>query len=31
VIFMTAATTLIAPPVLRYLFKKDAAPEPASQ
>ena len=24
VIFMTAATTLIAPPVLRYLFKKDA-------
>jgi Kef-type K+ transport system membrane component KefB len=29
VIFMTAATTLIAPPVLRYLFKKDAAPEPA--
>lgn len=28
VIFMTAATTLIAPPVLRYLFKRDA-PEPA--
>jgi len=28
VIFMTAATTLIAPPVLRYLFRKDA-PEPA--
>ncbi|MGO9209936.1 MAG: cation:proton antiporter [Terriglobales bacterium] len=27
VIFMTAATTLIAPPVLRYLFKRDAAVE----
>jgi Kef-type K+ transport system membrane component KefB len=27
VIFMTAATTLIAPPVLRYLFKRDAAAE----
>jgi len=25
VVFMTAATTLIAPPVLRYLFRKDAA------
>jgi Kef-type K+ transport system membrane component KefB len=23
VIFMTGATTLIAPPVLRYLFKKE--------
>jgi len=29
VIFMTAATTLIAPPVLRYLFKTDVAAEPA--
>jgi len=28
VIFMTGATTLIAPPVLRYLFKRDAS-EPA--
>ncbi|MFI5088632.1 MAG: cation:proton antiporter [Terriglobales bacterium] len=27
VIFMTGATTLIAPPVLRYLFKRDAAAE----
>jgi len=26
VIFMTGATTLIAPPVLRYLFKREAAP-----
>jgi len=25
VIFMTAATTLIAPPILRYLFKAEAA------
>jgi Kef-type K+ transport system membrane component KefB len=30
VIFMTAATTLIAPPVLRYLFRRDVAPEPVS-
>ena len=25
VIFMTAATTLVAPPVLRYLFRADVA------
>jgi len=31
VIFMTAATTLIAPPVLRYLFKRDAAAGGLSQ
>jgi len=30
VVFMTAATTLIAPPVLRYLFKRDAAAEGSS-
>ena len=30
VIFMTAATTLIAPPVLRYLFRRDAATGPAN-
>lgn len=29
VIFMTGATTLIAPPVLRYLFKRNVAAEPA--
>jgi len=29
VVFMTGATTLIAPPVLRYLFKKDAPAGPA--
>ncbi len=26
VLFMTAATTLLAPPILRYLFKRDAVP-----
>jgi len=25
VVFMTAATTLITPPVLRYLFRRDVA------
>jgi len=29
VVFMTGATTLIAPPVLRYLFKRDAPAGPA--
>jgi Kef-type K+ transport system membrane component KefB len=28
VIFMTGATTLLAAPVLRYLFKRDEATEP---
>jgi Kef-type K+ transport system membrane component KefB len=27
VIFMTGATTLIAPPILRYLFRREAAAE----
>jgi len=30
VVFMTAATTLIAPPVLRYLFSRDVAAEQLS-
>jgi Kef-type K+ transport system membrane component KefB len=29
VLFMTAATTLLAPPVLRYLFQRDLAKAPA--
>jgi Kef-type K+ transport system membrane component KefB len=28
VIFMTAATTLIAPPIMRLMFRDDAVPEP---
>ncbi|MBZ5648194.1 MAG: cation:proton antiporter [Acidobacteriia bacterium] len=31
VIFMTAATTLLAPPLLRYLFKRDLAKVPAPE
>ncbi len=29
VLFMTGVTTIIAPPVLRYLFKPPATPEAA--
>jgi Kef-type K+ transport system membrane component KefB len=29
VIFMTGATTLLAPPLLRYLFKQDKPEAPA--
>ena len=29
VLFMTAVTTILAPPVLRYLFKPPAAPQAA--
>jgi Kef-type K+ transport system membrane component KefB len=28
VIFMTAATTLIAPPIMRLIFREDAVPQP---
>ncbi len=31
VLFMTAATTLLAPPLLRYLFRRDLAKVPAPQ
>ena len=31
VLFMTAATTLVAPPLLRYLFRRDLAKAPLSE